>query len=114
VSECLGLVALFLKLMIGHFLADYPLQPDFLARAKNHKAPMPGVPWWQALVAHSAIHAGIVWAITGRGSFALAEFFLHAVIDYGKCERLYGFNADQVTHAFCKLLYARVIFFGWL
>lgn len=43
-----------LALMIGlHMLADYPLQGDFLAKAKNRRVPVPGVPWWQALGAHS-------------------------------------------------------------
>ena len=32
-------------LMVGHALADYPLQGDFLAKAKNRTAPIPGVPW---------------------------------------------------------------------
>jgi hypothetical protein len=35
-------------LIAGHALADYPLQGDFLSRAKNRSAPIPGFPWWQA------------------------------------------------------------------
>ena len=31
---------------------------DFLARAKNRTAPIPGFPWWQALTAHAAMHSG--------------------------------------------------------
>lgn len=38
--------ALFAALVAGHALADYPLQGDFLARAKNRAAPIPGVPWF--------------------------------------------------------------------
>lgn len=36
-----------IALVAGHALADYPLQGDFLARAKNRTAPIAGFPWWQ-------------------------------------------------------------------
>lgn len=35
-----------LMLLAGHALCDYPLQGDFLAKAKNRAAPLPGVPWY--------------------------------------------------------------------
>lgn len=35
-------------LIAGHFLCDYPLQGDFLSKAKNRVNPIPGVPWYQA------------------------------------------------------------------
>lgn len=57
--EMLGLM------LVGHAIADYPLQGDFLAKAKNRRAPMPGVPWYQALGAHAIIHGGFVGIITG-------------------------------------------------
>lgn len=56
---------LFGLLVFGHMLGDYPLQGDFLSKAKNRYAPIAGVPWYQALGAHSAIHAGFVGIITG-------------------------------------------------
>ena len=102
---------LFLKLLVGHYLADYPLQGDFLAKAKNHKAPIPGVPWYQALLAHSAIQAGMVWYVTGNIWFALAELILHYVIDYHKSEGEISFNEDQVAHISCKAVYC---IYAWL
>jgi hypothetical protein len=49
-----------IALLAGHALADYPLQGDFLSKAKNRAAPIPGVPYWQALGAHVAIHGAFV------------------------------------------------------
>lgn len=96
-------------LIAGHALADYPLQGDFLARGKNHTAPIPGVPWWQAMWAHAAIHGGTVGLITGSLWLGLAEFAVHFAIDRGKCSGLYGFNADQALHIVCKVAWVAVL-----
>jgi hypothetical protein len=48
-SEALAYCRIFPLLLVDHALADYPLQVDFLARAKNHAAPIPGISWYQAL-----------------------------------------------------------------
>lgn len=97
---------IFLLLVFGHALADYPLQGDFLSKAKNHKAPIPGVPWWQALAAHSVIHAGFVGMITGSITFAAAEFVIHAYTDHKKCEGGISYNFDQGVHIACKVMWA--------
>jgi len=93
-------------LIVGHALADYPLQGDFLSKAKNRTAPIPGVPWWQALGAHSIIHGGIVAAITKRAALGAAEAIIHAVTDDLKCRGKLTFNQDQAIHAGCKILWA--------
>lgn len=103
---------LFLALLIGHAIADYPLQGDFLARAKNRKSPIPGVPWWQALTAHAAIHGGAVWLITGRVEIAVAEIVAHGLIDSAKCEGRIGFNTDQALHVLCKAMWVGLIALG--
>lgn len=100
---------LLFALLIGHALADYPLQGDFLARAKNHKQPVPGVPFYQALGAHSLIHGGIVWLITGFWWLGLMEISAHALIDYAKCDGRIGFNVDQGLHAICKVAYVLIV-----
>lgn len=99
-------------LIVGHALADYPLQGDFLAKAKNHTAPISGVPWWQALLAHSAIHAGAVLLVTGSLILMLLEFFVHTITDYAKCSGLISFNTDQAIHIVCKVLWVAIIW--WL
>lgn len=93
---------MFMALIVGHFLADYPLQGDFLARAKNRTAPVPDIPWQQALTAHAAIQAGFVAAITGSLWLGLAEFAAHWITDDMKCRGRIGFNADQSIHFACK------------
>jgi hypothetical protein len=95
-------------LLVGHALADYPLQGDFLAKAKNRSAPIAGVPWWQALSAHALIHGGMVAAITGSVWLGVAETVAHWLIDDVKCRGRIGFNADQGLHVACKLLWIAI------
>lgn len=96
-------------LIVAHCVCDYPLQGDFLSRAKNHTSPIAGVPWWIALIAHAAIHAGAVALITGSTFLALAEFVLHVYIDYMKCGGLTSFRTDQALHIACKIAWALLI-----
>lgn len=93
-----------LLLIAGHFVADYPLQGDFLARGKNHRAQTVylGVPWWHCLTAHAAIHAGMVALLTGSVVLGMAELMIHWVTDYAKCEGWIGINTDQSVHLGCK------------
>lgn len=99
-------IEMLAMLVIAHAVADYPLQGDFLARAKNRFAPVPGVPWYHALVAHGAIHAGAVWLITGSPWLGLAEFAIHVVTDDRKCAGRLTYNQDQIIHIVCKVIWA--------
>lgn len=101
-------VEMFGALLVAHAVCDYPLQGDFLARAKNRTAPIPGVPWWQALGAHALIHAGAVGWITGFWWLGVAEFVAHAITDDAKCRGRLTFNEDQGIHAGCKLAWVAV------
>lgn len=96
-------------LIVGHTVADYPLQGDFLSRAKNRANPIPGVPWYQALGAHAIMHGGMVWAITGLWWLGLAETFAHAFIDDRKCTGKLTFNQDQAIHIGCKIGWALIV-----
>ncbi len=96
-------------LIAAHALADYPLQGDFLARAKNQTAPVPGVPWYQALFAHAAIHAGFVGVITGSLWLAVAEFLAHSLIDYAKSAGRISYNVDQGLHLGCKVVWVALL-----
>ena len=96
---------MFGLLVAAHALADYPLQGDFLSKAKNRLTPIPGVPWYQALAAHSAIHAGFVGVITGNIGLAIAEFIAHAFIDDAKCSSHLTYNQDQALHILCKAIW---------
>lgn len=92
-------------MMAAHALADYPLQGDFLSKAKNRSAPIPGVPWYQALGAHAIIHGGAVALITRSPALGIAEAIVHAITDDLKCRGKLSFNQDQAIHLACKALW---------
>ena len=98
--------ALFIALIVAHCVCDYPLQGDFLARGKNYKNPIPGVPWSQCLWAHGIIHGGAVWLLTGSAFLGSLECVCHVWIDFGKCAGRYDFNVDQALHWACKVAWA--------
>ncbi len=103
------LLMMLFALIVGHCIADYPLQGDFLARAKNRTLPIPGVPFYQALGAHALMHGGMVALITGSLGLGLCEVVAHAVIDDAKCTGKIGFNADQTLHIVCKALWLVIV-----
>lgn len=96
-------------LLVSHVLCDYPLQGDFLARGKNHKNPIPGIPFYQCLLAHALIQGGGVAVVTGSLKLGILEFIIHTFIDFGKCQGLYNFNIDQLFHIICKLAWWKLL-----
>ena len=108
-----GPLALFFAFAIMHALADYPLQGEFLARVKQRKNADCTRDWLIGLTAHSLIHAGGVWLISGLVLFAFIEFVLHWLIDLGKGEGLYGYLTDQLLHLLCKLGFVVALVAGW-
>ena len=92
----------------AHALADYPLQGDFLSKAKNRTAPIPGVPWQQALGAHVAIHGAAVAFITGIWWLFFAEALIHWLTDDAKCRGRLTFNQDQAIHLACKVAWLAI------
>ncbi|WP_223999015.1 DUF3307 domain-containing protein [Aureimonas sp. SA4125] len=103
------MLEVFALLVAAHAVADYPLQGDFLSRAKNRVSPVVGVPWYQALGAHAAIHAGAVGIVTGSLALGLAEFVAHAVIDDLKCRGRISYITDQALHVACKAAWVGVM-----
>jgi hypothetical protein len=100
-----------LWMLIGHAVADYPLQGDWLAKAKNWQLKLvPGESIWVgAMISHAAIHAGAVKLATGSWWLAGAEFFAHAVIDDMKCTGYLSYNEDQLLHVACKAIWFAVL-----
>jgi hypothetical protein len=96
-------VSVFFLLIVGHCLADYPLQGDFISKAKNEHNPIPNVPWYQAMAAHCIIHGGFVGVITGSWVFGIGEAVLHFFIDSDKCAGRLSYNQDQFFHFLCKV-----------
>lgn len=106
----MDLASAFALMIAGHALADYPLQGQFLAKAKNRFTQVDGVPFYQALGAHAAIHGGIVGLITGNVFLGLAETLAHAFIDDAKCADRLSYNQDQMAHVACKAVWCLALF----
>lgn len=104
-----GAPALMAAFVLGHVLADFPLQGEYLARQKNRALADSTESWIVALSAHSIIHAGAVWLISGSLVFAGIELLLHATIDTAKCQNRIGYATDQLLHLACKALYVTAL-----
>lgn len=104
---------IFLKLLMGHALADFALQNSDMARLKNRHAKPTNVPpgqkivpcWFYFLTSHALIHGGIVWLLLGHWYLAAAETVAHWLIDFAKCENWINPHVDQFLHIFCKVLW---------
>ena len=95
---------LLILLILGHFLADYPLQGDKMA---VEKCPGKDVTldwrWW--LSAHAGTHGFVVTMITGMPLLGVAEMAVHSLIDFGKCRLGYKLIVDQAMHWACKFIW---------
>jgi hypothetical protein len=92
-------------LVVGHALADYPLQGEFLAEGKNRHTAIGKVFWPHALTAHALIHGGFVAVITGSAMLGAAETVIHWITDWLKCEGRISLNQDQAIHVACKAVW---------
>jgi hypothetical protein len=103
-----------LWMLIGHAVADYPLQGDWLSKAKNSTLQLvPGQSiWFGAMLCHAAIHAGAVKLATGSWGLALCEFVAHFAIDVWKCRGGLTYNEDQGLHVLCKLVWFEQLLFA--
>jgi hypothetical protein len=117
-------LTVFFALAIGHAIADFPLQTEFLAINKNRNlvskdtdTGKPSSMWIHCLTAHALTHAGLVFLILGplvkaAALIAFVEFIAHWLLDFVKCEGWSGFNADQAAHYLCKAAYTALIYAG--
>ena len=103
------LVTVLILLLWMHALCDYPLQGDFLAKAKNRLSPIPGVPWSIAMASHCFTHAGAVFLITNSIILTVIEFISHFITDDMKCTNRINFPQDQSIHIAMKFLYVAAL-----
>jgi hypothetical protein len=93
---------------MAHFLCDFGLQSDRMAREK-----CPGcdstLPWGWWLTAHAAIHGLAVALLTGLPPLGVAEMAIHALIDHSKCAGRISLSVDQTLHMLCKGLWVVVL-----
>jgi hypothetical protein len=98
------MVELFALMLAAHFVADYPLQGEFLAKAK---AQGPLRVWH--LFGHSAIHGAAVLLVTGSLLLCVLETLAHTLIDESKVRGRISFATDQALHVGCKVLWLALI-----
>ena len=109
----LGFWGLLFWLMVGHSVADYPLQSEWMVHAKNRHTKQPSssskrpdLIWLHVLTAHAMVHGGFVALFTQNIWLGLAETVAHWFTDFGKSERWYGFHTDQFLHIAYKIVWA--------
>jgi len=108
---------LFWWYLVFHAIFDYGLQSEFIAKGKNHREPLPNVPWVPVLMAHSIMHGGAVAFVSGNVYLGAAEFVAHFATDFAKSAGFFGadrFRAhivDQIVHILWKILWIAASFF---
>lgn len=96
-------------LLVGHAVADFALQNDFMAVAKNHNTPVGKLFWPYALGSHALIHGAFVVLVTGYVWMGVAEAICHALIDRVKCNEKIDLHTDQFFHFICKFVWALIL-----
>ena len=90
---------LFMTLLCTHFLLDFAIQGDFVAKYKARIVDeKENVFWKWVLTAHAASHTLPVLLLTQSVLLGLVMFISHFVIDFLKCEQKINFNQDQTLH----------------
>ena len=93
------LITLFVTLLCTHFLLDFAIQGDFVAKYKARTIDdSNNVMWKWVLTAHAASHTLPVLILTQSVLLGLVMFISHFVIDFLKCEQKINFNQDQTLH----------------
>lgn len=105
------MLTMFFLLMVSHAVCDFALQSDTMAKMKNRNNPSQPPPgqkpvscWFYFLTAHSVIHGGGVYLVTGNMVCALIETGSHWCVDYVKCLNITNPHQDQMLHLMFKFL----------
>ena len=86
-------------LLCTHFLLDFAIQGDFVAKYKARIVEGRSNEFWKwVLTAHAASHTLPVLLLTNSLILGSVMFISHFVIDFLKCEQKFNFNQDQVLH----------------
>jgi len=108
-------MTLLFQFLVGHTFGDYVFQRDMMAKSKSRHAAIfktagPGFPaWYYWMGAHSLVHGGTVFLISGSLLLGVIETVLHFIIDFIKCEHWINLHVDQTLHVLCKLAYVFLI-----
>lgn len=103
------IVTTFIMLMCVHFLCDYPLQGEYLAKTKNRTLSENKELWYHSLTAHASIHAFGVLLVTASWPCFVIELVTHWIIDDAKCRGKLTYHQDQIAHAMVMFLIAGIV-----
>ncbi len=101
---------LFLALIVGHLLADFPLQTDFIYKLK--------IRGWYGIIPHALVHIGVLALVLAQPDhywpLLFTVFSAHFFIDWVKLRlrvpvESFGFLADQLFHV-ASLLVITMLF----
>ena len=93
-----------IQLLLAHFVCDFALQTDRMAVEKV-RGMDETLDWRWWLTAHSATHGLAVSLLTGIPLLGLAEWILHALIDWLKSRLMFSLLLDQTLHVCCKFVW---------
>ena len=107
-------MTIFFVLIMVHYLCDFALQNDFVAKFKAMKINGEYNPiWYHCLTAHCAIHSLGVYLVTKSIWLTAIMFVTHFIIDQSKCLNKLTFNQDQALHfaviALISLIYSGAV-----
>ena len=94
--------------MLAHFVCDFALQSDRMAVEKV-RGMDDTLDWRWWLTAHSATHGLAVSLLTGVPLLGLAEWILHALIDWIKSRLMLSLLLDQALHVGCKIAWTYAV-----
>lgn len=79
------------EILISHFIGDYVLQTDFLAKTKGNN--------WYHLIIHCLLYTVPFYIVFGFDVRLIVLFVSHIIIDIAKtkCEFV-GYAGDQLLH----------------
>ena len=90
---------IFIVLIMVHYLCDFALQNDFVAKFKAMRINGEyNSIWYHCLTAHCAIHSLGVYVVTSSILLSAVMFVTHFIIDQSKCLGKLTFNQDQALH----------------
>jgi len=91
------MIELLIKYLLGHFLADFPLQGQYLAETKGKDN--------ISMFAHCMIYAGVISLLVGFQFWVFCVLFIsHWLIDRYKCNGWISLLLDQCFHIIIILI----------
>lgn len=106
-------LTLLIFLVCAHFVCDFPLQGDFVAKFKARIVDGKHNQFWiWVLTAHAVAHALPVLILTKSLSLTSLMFITHWFIDLCKCEGRITFNQDQWLHL--MVVFSIAVMGAWL